>query len=113
MKLLKHRGGEAVTIILIIIIVVFLIGYLINIGARECKSDAHCGSGYYCGSDFACHQIPTIEKTLIKNNFLIPSVIIGLAIVIAAIILKWQRSPFRKSKDDEETKQKENPLKLP
>ena len=73
--------------ILVIVIVIFLFGMLVNFG-RECKRNSDCGSESYCGSDFQCHQYPTIQKTVIQYNLFWPAVIIGIAIVLAAWILK-------------------------
>jgi len=97
MKLFNKRA-EAVTIILIVVIIVIFLGWLVNLGFKECRSNAQCPSDYYCGSDFSCHQIPTIEKTVVKNNLIIPSAIIGIAIIIAALILKSNKFSFRRKK---------------
>ena len=61
-----------------------------NVASRECSKDAQCGENKYCGADFACHQIPviTVQKTEYRNDFSGPAVIMGVAIVIAALILK-------------------------
>src|SRR3989338_3497997 len=88
MGLLRNKKSEALTIILVVIIVAVLIGWLVNFSSRECRSDNDCAEDHYCGSDFSCHEIPVIEKTLVKNNLIIPSVIIGAAIIIAAFIMK-------------------------
>ena len=83
------KKSEAVlVIILVLIIVLFFFGWLINIGQRECKTNKDCGSELYCGSDFACHQYPNIQKTVVQYNLFWPTVIIGIAIVIAAIIFR-------------------------
>ena len=116
MNILSFKKSEmALTVILIVIIVVVFLGWLINIGSRECRSNADCGSGFYCGSDFACHQIPTVEKTVVKNNLIVPSIIIGIAIIIAAIVLKWEKIPFRKKSQVDTSKEniQNNPLKMP
>ena len=101
MNLFLHKKAEAVTIILVLIIVVVFIGYLVNIGSRECRTDSQCTSGQYCGSDFACHDIPVVEKTVVQNNLILPSFILGIAVVIAAIVLKWGNFPSRKKKQED------------
>jgi len=115
MKLFNNKRAELVTIILIIIVIVFSLGWLINLGSRECRTNSQCGSGSYCGSDFACHQIPVIEKTIVQNNLLIPSIIIGLAIIIAAIVLKPIKFHSKKNPEQEIKKENinKNPLKIP
>ena len=82
------RAEAGLVIILVLIIVLFFFGWLINIGQRECKTNKDCGSESYCGSDFACQTYPTIQKTVIQYNLFWPAVIIGIAIVIAAMIFK-------------------------
>jgi len=89
----SSRRSEAATTILIVIIVVFFIGWLVNIGQRECRTNKDCGSESYCGSDFTCHQYPTIQKTVVQYNLLVPSVILAIAIVAAAMI--FNRSRFQ------------------
>jgi len=83
-----YKKSEAATTLLIIIVIVFFLGWLINVGQRECKSNRDCGSESYCGSDFSCHSYPTIQKTVVKYNLFWPAVIIGVAIIIAAIIYR-------------------------
>ena len=114
MKMLRSKKSEVIlaTIFIVLIIIIFL-GWLVNIGSRECRTNSDCGNANYCGSDFACHQIPTIEKTIVKNNFIIPSIIIAIAIIIAAFVLKFLKfeNPYKKGKPEEE--EKNNPLKMP
>lgn len=108
MQLFKVKKGEAVlAVILIIIIIVIFLGWLVNVGARECRSNSECGSDNYCGSDFSCHQIPVIEKTIVKNNLIVPSLIIGLAIIIAAIVLKSGKFRFGKKAQEHSYEQKD------
>lgn len=85
----NNKKSEAgLVVILVFIIVLFFFGWLINIGQRECKTNKDCSSESYCGSDFACHQYPNIQKTVVQYNLFWPAVIIGIAIVIAAVIFK-------------------------
>jgi len=91
MNFLNNKRSEIISLILIVIVIIAGIGWLINIGTRECRSNSQCSADYYCGSDFSCHQIPTIEKTIVKNNLILPSFIIGIAIILAAIILRFRK----------------------
>ena len=99
MKIFRcKKAVEMITVTVVaIIILAFLMGLLIDITPKECRTNPDCGSDSYCGSDFKCHQIPVIEKTVVKNNLIIPSIIIGIAIIIAAIILKSEKIPFHKN----------------
>jgi Na+/melibiose symporter-like transporter len=91
-----NRKAEAgLVIVLVIIVVLFFFGWLINVSQRECKTNRECGSESYCGSDFACHQYPTIQKTVIEYNFFWPAVILGIAIVAAVWIFRQPKQETR------------------
>ncbi len=85
---LNRRAEAGLIVILIIVIVLFFLGWLINISQRECKSNRDCGSEAYCGSDFSCHTYPSIQKTVVQYNLFWPAVIIGIAIIIATWIFR-------------------------
>ena len=90
--MLFKKGDAGLTVAVIIIIVVFL-GWLVNVGQRECDNNNDCRENQYCGSDFSCHNIPVIEKdnTIVQKNYLVPSIIIGASIVIAAIFFNLDK----------------------
>ena len=88
---LYKKSEAGVAAVLIIIVIVFFLGWLINIGQRECRTNRDCGSESYCGSDFSCHSYPTIQKTVVQYNFFWPALIIGIAIVVAAMIFRWDK----------------------
>ena len=90
------KKGNAAAIILVIIIIIVLIGWWASIANRECTSDLECGEEHYCGADYKCRQIPIIEKTIINHDYTQASLILGVFIVIAAIIIKWKPGYFRK-----------------
>ena len=85
-KIRKKANGLAIGFFVMIIIIVIF--WLIGISARECNSDSACKEDYYCGSDFKCHQMKIVEKTVVKNDYITPSIIVGISIIIAAIILR-------------------------
>ena len=100
------------------IIAVFL-GWLISFTSKECRSNSQCPRDNYCGSDFSCHQIPIIEKTAVENSLLMPSIILGIAIIAAALILKSEKltlNVFRKNrqqKTEADSEAGKNPLRMP
>ncbi len=96
-KLNKKADGGITAIIIVVIILVF-IGWLVAMGNRECNTDSDCGKGSYCGSDFACHEIPVIEKSA-SVSFTLPALILGIAMIITAVILKWEKLMPNKSKE--------------
>lgn len=58
-------------------------------GMKECKLNSDCDSLSYCGSDFNCHSYPNVQQTITHGtDWATPAAILGLAIVIAALILK-------------------------
>ena len=88
-----NRKGEVFTVTIVVIIIAFFLAWLINLGYRECNSNDDCGSGYYCDVGHTCNQIPVLEKEIvIQNQFLWPSIILGVAIVAAAVILRHKRN---------------------
>lgn len=89
---MKAKKAEiGIGIIFLVAIIIFFIGWLINVNQRECRTNKDCGSTSYCGSDFACHEYPVIQQTFVQYNFLLPSLIIGIAIVFAALVYKWSK----------------------
>ncbi len=60
--------------------------------AKECKVNSDCAQNSYCGSDFSCHDYPNIQNTIVKNDFTVPAVVLGLSIVLAAMILRRSRN---------------------
>jgi dolichyl-phosphate-mannose--protein O-mannosyl transferase len=100
---LKRADGGVIAILIVVIILVF-IGWLVNVGNRECRTNRDCGSDAYCGSDFACHQIPVIEKSpvVVERHYAIPALIIGIAMIITAVILRWDKLKKPKREETEE-----------
>ena len=105
----KADGG--LTAIVIIVVILIFIGWLVNLSNRDCSKDNDCKDGQYCGSDFSCHDFKIVEKDTIVQQFSLtgPAIIIGIAIVIAAIILKgkvkfWQKEEQKHVSDYSESK---------
>lgn len=103
----NKKADAGLTAVVIIILIIIFLGWVITMGNRECSNNEDCGDEYYCGSDFACHKIPVIEKSsvIIQRNYVVPSIILGVCIIIAAIILKWDKIRFKKkiTKEDQTT----------
>ena len=76
-------------IVLLTLVILLFLGWLITVNKRECTTDNQCGEGYYCASDFGCHKMPVYEKTVVETSLVAPAVIIGLAIILAAIVMRW------------------------
>ena len=106
--MMKSKKAEmGIIVVLVVIILLFAIGYVVNVGNRECSSNKDCGSDSYCGSDFSCHAYPLIEKNIVSNNYFVPSILIALAIIIAAVIFKWNELKPKDEQPVEKTETKE------
>jgi hypothetical protein len=92
------RADAGITAIIIVVIILIFLGWLVHIGNRECRTNRDCGKDYYCGSDFACHQIPVIEKSsvVVERHYTVPALIIGVAMIITAVILKWDKLKLKR-----------------
>ena len=99
----KKADGGLTAIVIIIIIIVFL-GWLVNLGGRECSSNKDCREDNYCGSDFNCHEIPIIERTttVTKRSPTAPILIISITLIILAVIFRWEKI-FKKKETKTET----------
>jgi hypothetical protein len=80
---------------LVVIIIVLIIAIVVHYAGRECSKDTDCGDGFYCGSDNKCHEFKIIQKTEIHYDLLVPSIIIGIALVIAAYVLRGRQRQQR------------------
>ena len=78
-----------------VVVLVLLLAWLIIYTQRECHSDANCTDGFYCGSDFKCHEFPQQNS---GSGLVAPSLILGISIIIAAFILRWQKRKPRPKK---------------
>ncbi|MBI2651686.1 hypothetical protein HYX01_04400 [Candidatus Woesearchaeota archaeon] len=96
MPLLKSKRAEAITIILVTLMIVLFLGWFINFNSKECRSNSQCKKGEYCGSDFSCHSIPIVEKEVKSYNLVLPAFILGIAIVISAWLIKSKNRPFKR-----------------
>ncbi len=73
-------------------IVVGIIAYLIvfSLGAiiQECGKNSDCKENNYCGSDNSCHPFPQAPITIVKYNLILPALILGVAVIVSAYVLK-------------------------
>lgn len=87
---MNKKADAGLTAIVIILIAVVFIGWLVNLGSRECNSNKDCEEEQYCGSDFACHNMPIIEKTVVKGSLTLPVFLICITVIVLALIWKWE-----------------------
>lgn len=100
----KKADGGLTAIVIILIVIIFL-GWLVNLGNRECNSNKDCGKDSYCGSDFSCHQIPVIEKEVVKRSWTVPVLLVCITAIAIALIFRWE-SIFGKKRIKPETEEK-------
>ncbi|MBI1936274.1 hypothetical protein HYS31_07595 [Candidatus Woesearchaeota archaeon] len=94
------RKSEAgLVIVLVLAIAAFFIGWLVNLSQRECRGNNDCSSSSYCGSDFSCHEFPLIQQTISQYSLVAPAIILAIAIIAAAVILRWNIEFKRHSGD--------------
>lgn len=112
--MLNKRADIGLGVIIVIIIIVIFLGWLIHEGWKECRVDSDCRENQYCTSTFECKDIPVIEKVSPQFvNFTGVAWIIGLCLIAAALILKWDSIFKRKQPETgiKETLGKAKPAK--
>jgi hypothetical protein len=85
---MDRKGNGA----LIVIIIVLVLAIIWHYAGRGCSIDSDCGSDKYCGSDFQCHDFKIVEKTEYNYQLIWPAAILGFAVVIAALILRYRKN---------------------
>jgi uncharacterized protein YpmB len=111
--MLNKKADAVITLLIIIIIVIFL-AWLINQGWKECRVDSDCEDKQYCGSDFSCHDFKVIEvqkSSPSSVNYNVAAWIIGISLILAALIMKWD-TIFKKKKKEKKTEEKEEYIDL-
>lgn len=91
---MSGKKANGALIILVVIVIIAIIYIIVDNATKECWKDTDCGSERYCGSDFKCHDMKIINKTIINNDygFWKAAIILAIAIIIAAFILRWKRN---------------------
>jgi hypothetical protein len=79
-----NKKGAIFAMIVGVIALLVIFWFIVDLATRECSTDKECGDERYCGSDYKCHDFPTITK----HSYIIPAIIIGISIIIAAYVLK-------------------------
>lgn len=97
---MNKRGSMALAAIAIILALIVLGVFLVNVSLRQCNSNRDCPDNAYCGADHECHQYP--EKIVIsQNNFMPAAIIFGVFLVVAAIIFRGGKLPWKKDIPEE------------
>ncbi len=101
---MNKKADVGVGTILLVVIIVLALGWLVNEGWKECRTDADCGSDEYCGSDFECHKHQIVQQS--PQGLNAAAWILGISLIIAALIMKWDKIFSKKRKDRSEEDQK-------
>ncbi|MFH1276256.1 MAG: hypothetical protein ABIH82_04020 [Candidatus Woesearchaeota archaeon] len=81
------KGSITLTVITLILVIVVILIYLFNLVGSECDKNSDCSENSYCGADNECHEYPP-QVVVKENNFLLASIVFGVCLIVAAIILR-------------------------
>ena len=106
---MKKAEGMLGAIVIVLIVIIFFV-WLIGEAQKECRRDSDCNNGI-CNSNFEC---VSIQKSNSAQNFNTGALILGVALIIAALIMKWDKIFGKKEKKEleEEKEEKEDSKKL-
>tara|TARA_Y100000310_G_C20632148_1_gene789214 strand:+ start:1165 stop:1452 length:288 start_codon:yes stop_codon:yes gene_type:complete len=93
---MNKKGSPALIVIIIFLAAIVLIFLIVNISDRDCSKDSECPENSYCGSDYQCHQFP--DRIVVKESsgLLGPSIVVAVALIIAALIVRLRNTPRKK-----------------
>lgn len=86
-----NKKGVAAGIVLVVLALFLFALFLINIASRECNSNSDCKDTEYCSTDYRCYQFPDRVVVDEGTSFMGAAFILGVAIIIAAIILRYKK----------------------
>lgn len=93
---MNKKGFLPILIVIVAIILIIIIAVQVTEERKECGGEPMFGSGnvcledQYCGNDFKCHDYPESVEVG-RPSYLIPAIVIGIAIVISAFILRGRK----------------------
>jgi len=87
-----NKKAAAPMIIIVILCVIILAFYVMDVSQRECNANKDCAKNSYCGSDNACHEYPK-QIVITEHDYLIPAIIISVALIISAYIFRGGKLP--------------------
>ena len=73
-------------------LIIILVLVTMWVGTWGCRNDSDCGANEICTVKHACFKPEVSETIVVKtaNKFLLTGIILGICIIIAAIILKYE-----------------------
>ena len=86
-NILTNKKASTIVLVVVGLVIIVLLGFLIRIATYECLSDNDCKNNQYCTVEHICRDATIVQS----NGFLKPALFIGFAIIIAAIIVRYNR----------------------
>tara|TARA_B100000315_G_C14506521_1_gene554871 strand:- start:270 stop:692 length:423 start_codon:yes stop_codon:yes gene_type:complete len=86
MRFLSNKKASTAIIVLSTFLVAIALYLIMSYSSRECNINTDCENDFYCGSDFKCHEMKIVERTVIKNELITPSIILTIGLIITALI---------------------------
>ncbi len=96
---MDHKGNVVLIVFILIVVLLSFILIVVEIASVECNNNRDCPADSYCNADNECRQYPE-EVVVREQSFLGAAWVIGMALVVAAIILRVGQ--FSRGKKGEE-----------
>ena len=90
--MLNKRADGGVAAVIIILLLIIFFGWMFSQSWKECRTHKDCRSDQVCNYRNECEDLPQPAST--GNTNTLAALILGGALVIVAIIMKWD-SLFR------------------
>ena len=93
---MNKKGFLPIVIVAVALILIIVIAIQVTEGRKECGGKPmigtveECPETHFCGNDFKCHEFPDSVEVG-RPSYLIPALVIGIAIVISAFILRGRK----------------------
>ena len=88
---MAKQGSMVIVVLAIILACIVIVLFAVDLATRQCNNNGDCSANAYCGSDNECHEYP--EQIVVQeNNFVPAAIIFGIAIIIAAVIVRWKKN---------------------
>jgi hypothetical protein len=89
---MNRKGTIGATISILIVVIIVIAVYFAVVSSRDCNRDSECPAHNYCGADHECHKFEIIQVE--KQGLIFPALIIGIAMIVSAYILRKRRDRY-------------------
>ncbi len=87
------KGNMGLVVVIVVLALALLAVVITNSAGHECEKNSECAENSYCGADNECHLYPE-EVVVTQNNYLPAAIVLGLALIFAAYIMRGGRIPL-------------------